>query len=303
MTRLWTALAVCLVALVAHQVMFSNVSAPPADFGSGSMFDLIARRYDMINRVLAVGMDIGWRKRMVNVLAESVAEQSEAPRLLDVATGTADVALLLAELIPAATVVGVDPSANMLAVGREKIQDRGLTDRVRLELQDARQGFDDSNALATATFDGATMAFGIRNIAGNAQKEQAFCQIHRALRDQALFCILEFSEPDDSFGVMGAGARFFIRHVIPFLGGILSGKPREYWHLQHSIQDFPAPPDFVKLIESTVCETGIFRVEDLVQLNFGSVQLYVSRTMRKLDGGEKATGSGDANIQAEPVVA
>jgi demethylmenaquinone methyltransferase/2-methoxy-6-polyprenyl-1,4-benzoquinol methylase len=284
--------------------MFSNVSAPPADFGSGSMFDLIARRYDMINRVLAVGMDMGWRKRMVNILAESVADLPEAPRLLDVATGTADVALLLAELIPTATVVGVDPSANMLEVGREKIRDRGLVERVRLELHDARQHFD-SNALAAShTFDGASMAFGIRNIAGNDQKEQAFCQIHRALRDQSLFCILEFSEPDDSFGVMGAGARFFIRNVIPFLGGILSGKPREYWHLQHSIQDFPAPPDFVKLIESTVCETGSFRVEDLIQLNYGSVQLYVSRTIRKFDGGEAATGTeGDAEIQVEPEVA
>ena len=124
------------------------------------------------------------------------------------------------------------------------------------------------------------MSFGIRNI---VEKEQAFCQIHRVLRDQSLFCILEFSEPDDSFGILGQAARFFIRNIIPTLGGVLSGKPKEYLHLQNSIKDFPTPPEFVKLIEGTECETGTFVVDDLIQLNFGAVQLYVSRALRKPD--------------------
>jgi len=265
---------VCIIGVLVHRAMFSDVSAPPADFGSGGMFDMIARRYDTINRVLAVGMDLGWRKRMVEFVRDGTLESSH-PRILDVATGTADVALLLADRIPAATILGADPSPNMLRVGREKIVDRGFSDRITLEEHDARKGFGD---IEDNSFDAATMAFGIRNI---VEKGQALCQIHRVLRDQSLFCILEFSEPDDSFGILGAVARFFIRNIIPTLGGILSGKPREYLHLQNSIKDFPTPPEFVKLIENTQCTTGNFKVDELVQLNFGSVQLYVSRVLRK----------------------
>lgn len=289
--RLLLSIFICGMAVVIHQVMFSNVGTPPADFGSGSMFDLIARRYDFINRVLAIGMDIGWRKRMVEYIHESVADLPEPPRLLDVATGTADVALLLADRIPTATVLGADPSPNMLQVGREKIKQRHLTSRITLEEHDARQGF----AIEANSFDGATMAFGIRNI---VQKEEALCQIHHVLRNQSLFCILEFSEPDDSFGALGAVARFFIRNVIPTLGGLLSGKPKEYLHLQNSIKDFPTPPEFVKLLENVNCPTGTYKVEALDQLNFGSVQLYVSRVLKKSvltpNDSEEATGSNPA---------
>jgi demethylmenaquinone methyltransferase/2-methoxy-6-polyprenyl-1,4-benzoquinol methylase len=236
------------------------------------MFDLIARRYDMINRVLALGMDIGWREQMVEVVKENISTKS-TPRILDVATGTADVALLLADRIPNAVVLGVDPSPNMLQVGREKIVDRDLTNRITLEEHDARMGFGSVDA---QSFDAATMSFGIRNI---VEKEQAFCQIHRVLKDHAVLCILEFSEPDDSFGLLGRTARFFIRHIVPTLGGVLSGKPKEYLHLQNSIKGFPSPPNFVKLIEGTSCDTGSFRVERVTQLAFGSVQLYISRVM------------------------
>lgn len=293
---LLTALLVCAAAVFVHEyVLFADVTEPPADFGSGGMFDMIARRYDMINRVLAVGMDMGWRKRMVQVIKDSLDDDgSESVRILDVATGTADVALLLATQIPNAVVVGVDPSANMLAVGREKIAARDLTGRITLEQHDARQGFAEQSP---ASFDAATMAFGIRNI---VEKEQAFCQIHRVLKDQATFCILEFSEPDDSFGLLGAGARLFIRHIIPTLGGLLSGKPREYWHLQNSIQDFPTPAEFAKLIENTACETGTFQVQDLIQLNFGSVQLYVSKALQKAPPlTEEQGGSGEEEIVNE----
>ena len=244
----------------------------------------------MINRVLAVGMDIGWRKRMVEYVHEST-EKLAHPRILDVATGTADVALLLADRIPTATVLGVDPSPNMLQVGREKIAERSLSQRITLEEHDARKGF---GSIEANSFDAATMAFGIRNI---VEKDQAFCQIHRVLRDQSLFCILEFSEPDDSFGILGTGARFFIRNIIPTLGGILSGKPREYLHLQNSIKDFPTPPEFVKLIEQTQCETGTFQVEELVQLNFGSVQLYVSRVLRREED-TASTAEADATVSS-----
>lgn len=237
------------------------------------MFDLIANRYDSINRVLAFGMDIGWRKRMVQKIKESV-ERLESPRILDIATGTADVALLLAEGVPESFVVGVDPSNNMLSVGREKIAKRGLDDRIKLEFANAQ----DFSQIENGTYDAATMAFGIRNV---PDRTKAICEIHRVLRDQGRFCILEFSEPDESFGIMGAGARLFIRHVIPLVGGILSGAPKEYWHLQNSIQDFPTPPEFAELIAEQVCELGSFKVEEIVQMNYGSVQLYVLQSQHR----------------------
>ena len=294
-TVLATAVLVMAAAIFVHEHVLldgnnnNNVQGPPpADYGSGSMFDVIARRYDLINRVLAVGMDTSWRREMVDVIATSPlvvasssassASSSPGPHILDVATGTADVALLLAQRIPHAVIIGVDPSAQMLQVGREKITQTHLDERITLHQRDARVGFGDAVA-HPASMDAATMAFGIRNI---VEKQQALCHIHAALKPTATFCILEFSEPDESFGLLGAGARWFIRNVIPTVGGILSGKPREYWHLQHSIQDFPTPAEFVRFLQDDVtCDTGTFRVDELRQLNFGSVQLYVLSTVPK----------------------
>ena len=88
------ALAIPLLGVALHRWLFAGVDAPPADFGSGGMFDMIASRYDLVNRVLALRMDVGWRKHMVGLVKERVPENAQ---LLDVATGTADVALLLAE--------------------------------------------------------------------------------------------------------------------------------------------------------------------------------------------------------------
>jgi demethylmenaquinone methyltransferase/2-methoxy-6-polyprenyl-1,4-benzoquinol methylase len=267
-------LLVPLIAFLAQQYLYGGVDAPPSDFGSGSMFDLIASRYDMINRVLAVGMDMGWRLEMVKRIKSSV-DTIERPRLLDVATGTADVALLLAKEIPSSTVLGLDPSKKMLEIARHKIQKRGQGSQVHLERADAM----DFSGMESSTYDAATMAFGIRNV---PDREKALCQIHRVLKPNSRFCILEFSEPDESAGVMGAGARMFIRYVVPFVGGILSGAPREYWHLQNSIKDFPSPKEFGELLEQVKCNDsteGAFRLDELVQLNFGSVQLYVTTSL------------------------
>lgn len=217
---------------------------------------------------------MGWRLEMVNIIKESV-KNIENPVLLDVATGTADVALLLAKEIPSATVLGVDPSENMLAVGREKIQQREKGHQVSLQVADAME----FAGIPAATYDGATMAFGIRNV---PDRERALCKIHGALKTGSKFCVLEFSEPDETAGILGSVARIFIRYVVPFVGGILSGAPRQYWHLQNSIKDFPSPTEFSALIDSVECEGGDggFSFDELVQLNFGSVQLYVSTVWR-----------------------
>lgn len=269
---------------------------PPADHGKGSMFDLIATRYDFINRALALNLDIGWRKAMIaevtshGKLFDSNGITSSV-KVLDLATGTADVAILFAKEYLNTnseaskrdlTILGVDPSINMITVGREKIKKENLVDQITLDLGDARN----LEELDESSFDAATMSFGIRNV---PEKETALCEIHRVLKKEvkdekndikgARFGILEFSEPSKDSGIMGAGARLFIRHVVPILGALLSGAPREYMHLQNSIKEFPSPKEFAALMEGLNCGVdgrGSFRVDNLIQMNFGSVQLYLA---------------------------
>ena len=271
----FTALLIApLVAIGLHYAVFRNVSIPPKNFGSGEMFDLIATRYDLVNRVLALRMDVKWRKVMVQKIKEQVPPNA---KLLDIATGTADVALLLAEAMPLATVLGKDPSNNMLNIGRDKVKDLDLQTRITLEYGDAQ----DFSAIEESSFDGATMSFGIRNV---PDRQKALCEIHRVLKPNAIFCILEFSEPEKSAGIMGFFARLFIRHVVPIVGGILSGKPKEYLHLQNSIKDFPSPTEFGYILEGVTCgndKRGAFHLNELIQMNFGSVQLYVTTAIQR----------------------
>mmetsp|Transcript_23652 Transcript_23652/g.27352 ORF Transcript_23652/g.27352 Transcript_23652/m.27352 type:complete len:309 (+) Transcript_23652:166-1092(+) len=275
---------------------------PPADHGSGSMFDLIATRYDFINRALALNLDIGWRKVMVREVTsngkifdmkDEDGNDKNDVHILDLATGTADVAILLAkeydQIVSKSSgstfsggnkknvhILGVDPSLNMITVGRQKIKSNDLTDKIKLEIGDARELTD----LPDNKFSAGTMSFGIRNV---PEKEKALCEIHRVLRkdESTKFAILEFSEPTAEAGIMGALAKVFIRYVVPIIGASLSGAPREYMHLQNSIKEFPSPKQFVALMEGLNCENenggrGTFRVDNLIHMNFGSVQLYVA---------------------------
>lgn len=290
-------LVIFAVPVLASIVLNFIYDKPPTDHGKGTMFDLIANRYDFTNRILALNMDIGWRKRMIaevtlnGQLFHGINDESSV-KVLDLATGTADVAILFAKEYLNANVdtstkrdleiLGVDPSINMITVGREKISKENLGKQITLDLGDARN----LKELENNFFDAATMSFGIRNV---PEKEQALCEIHRVLKKEningnggqtgAKFGILEFSEPAEDSGVMGAGAKIFIRYVVPVLGAILSGAPRDYMHLQNSIKEFPSPKEFAALMEGLSCGEdggGSFRVDELIQMNFGSVQLYLA---------------------------
>lgn len=269
---------------------------PPADHGKGTMFDLIATRYDFINRALALNLDIGWRKTLIAEVTSqgNLFEQHPLVKVLDLATGTADVAILMAKGYKnherntnELSILGVDPSRNMIEVGRTKVSNENLANKIKLELGDAR----DLKDLPSDEFHAATMSFGIRNV---PEKETALCEIHRVLQKEkvvdgqakqgAKLGILEFSEPPPGSGIMGTGARLFIRYVVPVMGAMLSGAPKEYMHLQNSIKDFPSPKKFVTIMESLSCGEdgeGSFRVDKLVQMNFGSVQLYLATPILK----------------------
>jgi len=269
-------LGVLIVGIVSHKAIVGNVDTPPLDFGGGSMFDFIAPRYDTINRILAFRMDVCWRKVMVNKIKAHLEENSiETPRILDLATGTADVALMLSNAIPSATVIGVDPSEGMLDVGRKKVSKKKKDGKISLQQADARS----LSRYQANPFDTATMAFGIRNV---PERDTVFCEVYKVLNPGALLCILEFSEPDKAAGPMGAAVRVFIQHVVPFIGGILSGRPTMYKHLQNSIKYFPTPEEFREDIERLNCSGAgqSFAVEELTHLNFRSVQIYSIRSMR-----------------------
>jgi len=227
--------------------------------GSGEMFDSISGRYDAINRIMSLGMDQSWRRRMVNALEVNAHE-----KVLDLATGTADVAIIEAQNQPSSTILGVDPSAKMLAIGREKLEASGLEDRVTLELGDAM----DLSGIENGTFDKVSIAFGIRNI---RDRMQALKEMRRVIKSEPMsrLAILEFAEP--SGGVMEFFARMFIKHVVPVVGALLSGKWNEYMHLEESIMAFPSPKEF-----SMMMSQAGFEVMSTESMMFSSVILYLA---------------------------
>ncbi|HFE44245.1 MAG TPA: ubiquinone/menaquinone biosynthesis methyltransferase [Nannocystis exedens] len=240
-----------------------STSRPPGDaarkLGSGAMFDGIAGRYDLLNRVMSLGLDGRWRRALVGALCKDLPA---AARILDVATGTADVALALAAESPSLQVIGVDPSEQMLAHGREKIATAGLDDRIELQLGDGLSlPFEDKS------FDAACVSFGIRNF---SDRQRGLAELTRVTRSGGLVAILELAEPRDS-GLLGRAARLHVRHVVPRLGAMLSGS-REYRYLQDSIAAFPPADKFAAIMG----EVGLQEIE-IRPITFGAVILFVGR--------------------------
>jgi len=263
------------------------------------MFDKVAPRYDLVNTALSLGMDVGWRRQLVSSATDEGrsfdVKAGDRVRILDVATGTAEVAILLGREAsyaarrsggsvkggpPTAEILGVDPSSNMIEYGRKKISAESLDDVITLTVGDARNMKD---LVDTGAYDVATMSFGIRNV---PERERALCEIRRALKSDGMgtLAVLEFSEPTyERDGALGLVAAVFIRRVVPLLGALLSGRPREYLHLQNSIKEFPTPSGFKAEIEGVRCEIGKrkegrFEVREVRGMNFGSVHLYLAKT-------------------------
>jgi len=223
--------------------------------GSGAMFDGIAARYDLLNRIISLGIDQSWRKKTVAAL-----EIDGEARVLDLATGTADLAIMVARQHPAAQLVGLDPSRNMLAVGTRKIQEAGLDARITLTEGDAQ-----ALPFPAHSFDSICMAFGIRNVPDRAQ---ALREMARVTKPGGRIAILELAEPRG--GALGAMARFHIHTVVPWVGSLLSGA-REYRYLQRSIAAFPPKEEFAALMSE--CGLTVLFAE---ALTFGVATLYVA---------------------------
>lgn len=230
--------------------------SPPQQLGSGAMFDRIADRYDLLNRIISLGIDVSWRRRTVRALG-----LAEGGRVLDIATGTADLAIEIAERARSAQVVGLDPSEGMLAVGRKKVARARLEDRIELVTGDAV-----ALPFEEATFDAVTIAFGIRNV---PDRSKALAEMLRVTKPGGTLAVLELSEPEG--GLMGGMARLHVHTIVPFVGGLLSGS-QEYRYLQKSIAAFPPADEFGQLMRRAGWEVA--RIEPLT---FGVAHLYVGR--------------------------
>lgn len=211
------------------------------------MFSAIARRYDLLNRVLSLGLDGRWRAEATR---EAFKGQPNRPlRVLDVATGTADLAIALKRARPEAEVVGVDFAEPMLEIGRHKVKQRGL--ELRLE-----QGDGLGLSYEAERFDVLTIAYGLRNF---ADVDGGIREFYRVLRPGGRLVVLEFPPPPK--GVFGRLFRLYFLQVLPRLGGWLSGRRSAYSYLPASVLQFPAPPQLAARMREAGFENVRFRLQ------------------------------------------
>jgi demethylmenaquinone methyltransferase/2-methoxy-6-polyprenyl-1,4-benzoquinol methylase len=203
------------------------------DFQVKRMFDKIAFSYDFQNSFLSLRRDVYWRR----VMAQSL-RLPEKSCVLDMATGTAEVAIEICRHHPKTRVVGLDFSAKMLAVGRKKVAARNMNNRIDLGLGDGRR-----LPVKSDYFDAATIAFGIRNI---QERDQALAEFHRVLKVGGQLLIMEFDIPDDA--VLGTFYRLYFDYIMPPLGNLLSRTNYAYSYLSSSVHDFPTEKGFLEEI-------------------------------------------------------
>lgn len=218
------------------------------------MFDAVAPRYDLLNRILSFGIDRYWRSRAVRLLAD---EQPE--RVLDVATGTADLAIKIERALHPRNVVGVDLSEEMLAYGRAKIERQGLSSRIALQQADA-----EDLPFADDTFDAAFVAFGVRNF---EDLSAGLRDIRRVLRPGGTLVVLEFSQPRTP--VVKQLYSWYSHHVLPRIGGLLSPNEGAYEYLPNSVEAFPDGADFLTRLSDSGYTDLLWQ-----PLTFGIASLY-----------------------------
>ena len=216
------------------------------------MFDAIAPDYDRLNHIMSFGIDKLWRRRAVRTIADS----QKPLRILDVASGTGDFAIAIAKKVhPESEIIGIDLSEKMLEVGRRKVP-------AMITLQ---QGDVEALAFPDDHFDRVSVAFGIRNF---EHLEQGLSEMHRVLRPGGKMVILELSYPDNPFLLWCY--KHYTLHILPFIGGLISGDRKAYTYLPHSILAFPKADIIVPMLENI--GFGQVRVR---RFTFGTCVMYV----------------------------
>ena len=220
------------------------------------MFDNISHRYDFLNRLLSAGIDVQWRNKVVNMVSET-----NPGTILDVATGTGDLAIALAKKNTQAKITGFDLSAGMLEIGRKKIAEKHLSNQI-----DMIQGDAENMPFQDNTFDAITVAFGVRNF---ETLEKGLKEIHRVLKPGGTFIILEFSMPEQF--PMKQLYNFYFKNVLPVIGKTFSKDHRAYTYLPESVQAFPYGEKLNNILKSLN-----FVAPKDKKLTFGIASIYKS---------------------------
>ena len=219
-----------------------------------AMFNSIAPRYDALNHLLSLGIDRLWRRRLVRRLA------AHSPaRVLDVATGTADLAIALARRAPQTAVVGIDIANQMLQVGEQKVRQVGLTERISLQQASAL-----SLPFESGHFDAAMVAFGARNF---EHLEQGLSEMARVVRPSGHLMVLEFSMPQR--WPIKSLYKLYFKYLLPAIGGLVSGNRQAYDYLPNSVVQFPQGEEFMSIMQ----RVGLSRCT-ATTLSFGVATLY-----------------------------
>ena len=201
-----------------------------------TMFDDIAPRYDFLNRLLSFHLDTHWRRTMSKII-----KGHDPSAILDVATGTADLAIQMAKDNPQAKIIGIDLSQAMLDIGLTKVDKLHLSQQITLQKADAqRLPFPDHS------FDVVTVSFGVRNF---EDVEKGLQEMLRVSKKDGLVAILEFSQPKK--GLVKLPYRWYSRHLLPRIGKAVSKHPSAYTYLPESIQAFYSPESFVEVMKKT----------------------------------------------------
>lgn len=208
------------------------------------MFDKIAFRYDFLNRLLSIGIDIKWRKAAIARLAKS-----QPQKILDVATGTGDVAIMSYKMLHPKQIIGIDISEGMLKIGQEKIEKEGLHEFITLQKGDSENlPFEDNS------FDAITVAFGVRNF---QHLEKGISEMYRTLRPGGKLVVIEFSRPKQK--LVKAAYGFYMKAITPNVGKAVSKNKEAYQYLNASALIFPERNDFVKVLNNTGFKNTLYK--------------------------------------------
>ena len=220
------------------------------------MFNDIAPTYDRLNHILSFDIDKLWRKRVVRTVRKLGAK-----RIMDMATGTGDLAIALTKGIEGSTIYGADFSSEMLAVAKQKIEHLGLSERISLTECNA-----EDIPLEDEAVDAATIAFGVRNF---EHQREALTEIKRTIRKGGHLIVLEFSNPKCAF--VRWCYRLYSHHILPAIGRLVSKHATAYTYLPTSIDQFASPENFSALLE----EVGFDHVERKSQ-SMGIAHIYIA---------------------------
>ena len=219
------------------------------------MFDTISENYDGLNRVISLGIDVSWRKKVVKIIGKNKPKQ-----ILDIATGTGDLAIMMASLNPD-KIVGLDISAGMLEVGKQKIAKANLSNKIEMIVGDSeKMPFDDN------TFDAITVSFGVRNF---ENLDKGLTEIKRVLKPGGTFVVLETSNP--TAFPFKQGYQIYTSFILPIIGKMFSKDKVAYSYLSESANSFPFGKAF-----NNILEKNGFKNAENKPVTFGVASIYTA---------------------------